>query len=180
MKCTNYNYISDVNDTFRSYFVSVASVRQIQPQQKKTLQLKTDSYHKNKVVQQQHQQQSRIKYNNKTQVIHTLFHQDLFWIESGRPWCSTKSQRAVSCCLLVCNEEGRSGLLSSLVCICTEWHRLCTAPSLVWCGGIFQHSFVIHQYHPVDGEAESLSLSVSEVSSLLRTGGSQLLFQPQA
>lgn len=39
---------------------------------------------------------------------------------------------------LVCTEAGEEyGLLSSLVCICTEWHRLCTTPSLVWSGGSF-------------------------------------------
>lgn len=74
----------------------------------------------------------------------------------------------------MCSEEGRKGPLSPLVCICTEWHRLCTAPSVVWSGGI-----LIHQRHPVDGEAESLSLSVSEVSSLLRPEGTQLLFKSQ-
>lgn len=81
----------------------------------------------------------------------------------------------MSRCLFVCNVEGRKGLLSSRVCVCTEWHRLCTTPSLLWPGGI-----LIYQYHLVDGGAESLSLSVSEVSSLLQTGGAQLLFQPQA
>lgn len=70
----------------------------------------------------------------------------------------------VSCCLIVCSEEGRKGLLSSLVCICTEWHRLCTTPSLVWPGGIFQISFVTHQHHPVDGgQSHSLCLCQSSL-----------------
>ena len=44
--------------------------------------------------------------------------------------------------MVVCNEERRKGLLSSLVCICTEWHRLCTTPSLVWSGGLFSFFYV--------------------------------------
>lgn len=74
----------------------------------------------------------------------------------------------------MCSEEGRKGLLPPLVCICTELHRLCTAPSVVRSGGAWTH-----QCRPVDGEAESLSLSLSEVSSLLGTEGSQLLFKSQ-
>lgn len=55
-------------------------------------------------------------------------------------WGGAQSHRnhKLSRCLLVCSEEGRKGLLSSLVCICTEWHRLCTTPSLVWPGGFFR------------------------------------------
>lgn len=74
----------------------------------------------------------------------------------------------VSCRLLVRNEEGGKGPLSPLVCICTEWHRLCTTPSLVWSGGVFLALFCDPPAPPSGWGRQSHSLCLYQ-SSLLCT-----------
>lgn len=90
------------------------------------------------------------------------------------------SSLLVSCCN-VCNEEERVR-----TAVFTGVHLYRVAPSLynpilglVWW---FFPSTILQptRLHPVDRGAELLSLSVSEFSSLLQTGGSQLLISSRA
>lgn len=74
------------------------------------------------------------------------------------------NKRKVSGCLLVCNEERKKGLLSSLVCILYRVAPSLYSPILGVVWWYFQHCYAIHQRHPVDGgQSHSLCLSQSSL-----------------
>lgn len=74
--------------------------------------------------------------------------------------------------------EGRGGPLSSQVFMCTEWHRLCTSPSLAWPGGVLTQHCRTHQHHSEHGgQSHCLCLSQSSLLCPKPAGGTQLLIQ---
>lgn len=91
----------------------------------------------------------------------------------------TKTRKRASVCLCVLR-RGVPGLLPPLVCILYRVAPSLYSPILAVARRCFQHRYAMHRRHPVDGGQSHSSLSVSEFSSLRRTGGSQLPLQPQA